>query len=264
MHYSFNIKEAGNYSIQARVKTSGTHCSNVVSVFLDGRRLGNFGGHPKKTDRKWPIEPFRWKWDCPQKIYLKKGKHDIRVYPWEDGVSIDQIMISKRPMEGNATIDGFTDNLPHGKKSVFLMHDLSTSVISKDKKPEIRVWIRRTRKLKGKKVNIRTVLELKDKSVTLAEAEYSPEEIPDLSSYKLDFSDVDIGKLPMREFLLKTTFTVDGKEQAFATTALIKPLEWRVQGPFPYWRTRETTKLDKWATEDVYKVGGKKYPWRKI
>ncbi len=252
LFYTFRVPSSGMWFVQGRVKTTGTHCSNILATFMDETKFGAFG--PR-------VVPFSWAWDAPKQVYLKAGVHHLRVYPWECGVSLDQIIITKTAVEGNAIFYANASNETHGSNTFFLVHDLDTCVLDESRPPRLNVWLRRTQDL-GEGVKLKTVIGLPGGEKELPVPEFILSDAKRLVCLPIDLSGVDIKKLPCREYLLKSIVTVNGEIQCSATTALVKPFHWRVLGMLPFVMIETPLPPDGWAEEKEYSIHGKRYSWK--
>jgi len=233
--------------------TSGTHCSNKVTVFLDGKQIQDFGSNG--------VVPFNWVWDKPQRIRLDAGEHVLRIYPWEDGLSFDQILISPAPVRGNSVLRSNAPDLPHGERTLFVVHDLNTCLLDPRELPEINIWIRRTAALTGR-ARLTTALELPGETMTLISREFSLSDLSPLVPIPIDLSRVPIDTLPRRECLLRTVLRVNGTVTCNTTTVLLKPLQWDVLGMLPFMEPGAPFPADGWAVEGSYTIGEATCTWQ--
>jgi hypothetical protein len=252
LYYSFNLPNAGDWFIQARMMTSGTHCSNQVTVFLDGTQIGNFGSND--------LVPFNWVWNPPQRLTLASGEHTLRIYPWEDGLQFDQILLSPAPVEGSSILASTLDNRTHGKQTLFVIHDLLTCILGPQPLPALTVWLRRTAEATGT-AHLSTEIELPGRNMTLLSRTFSLGTLKPLSAIPVDLSTVPVATLPRREYLLKTILRVDKRVVCITTTALLKPLRWRVLGMLPFMDGNVPFAADGWAEQNSYTLGTTTCTW---
>ncbi|MEK7269891.1 MAG: PA14 domain-containing protein [Planctomycetota bacterium] len=253
--YRFRIPEGGKWCIQARMMATGTHCSNNLTLHMDGRseRAGVFGSND--------IVPFRWTWDEPDWLRLDAGVHVLRVHPWEDGVSLDQIRIAKQPCEGDAVFEANAEALPAEGSGVFLVHDLDTAVLDSARVPEIGVWIRRVGESKGR-ARLRTTIDLPDGRRVLVDRTFDLSGAKPLARVPVVLSGIPIRDLPRREYLLKSVLIVDGTEAAAATTALQRPFAWEILGMLSFAPLEKRLPPDGWGKEGSYEIRGKTCAWK--
>lgn len=277
--YRFRVPEEADWYLQARMITTGTHCSNQLTLHMDGsdERAGAFGSND--------IPPFRWTWDEPDRLRLSAGEHALRVYPWEDGVSVDQIRIGREPIEGDAVYeeaggDAWQGRTPSEAPSagrlaapIYVVHEIDTAVLGDAGAPGAAVWIRKAGPAAGH-ARLRTTISHPGGERLLLSREFQMESIRPLVRIPIDLSAMARGDRPRREYLLKTDLApaddvAEGRTvlspawaPVAATTVLIKPFAWEVLGMLPERDLDDRLPPDGWGGEGEYKLGKWLYSWR--
>lgn len=262
LRYHFHLPEEGNYYLYGRMWTTDTHCSNALHVAVDtgDSYIGTMGNR----------DPFRWLWSkvdgTPR--HFTKGDHFLHIFIHEDGIRLDQLIITPKPIPGGealrsafATGEG-TAWQAKSTQAVDLSFDLSSMVLSSDPKTECRIVFRRLRKTEGI-AKIRAILHeaANGEDATIAEHDLNLSLLPELCSLPLDFSRFDLGKLPRREYLLSAELTLEDKTIAKASVPLMRPYDWEVLGPGRYLSNDTPGPLDADA-EITEKIKGNWVPFK--
>lgn len=253
LYYRFRIPEAGTWCFQTRLMTSGTHCSNAVFAFVDGRELGYIGTHREP--------PFNWTWTRRRRMNLEAGEHELYIHPHEDGVRLDQFLVTREPVEGNAVLRANAAGQVRGAKSLFLIHDLDTCLLDGASLPQVNVWIRKTSRATGW-ARLVTTLDLPERTAEVLVREFSLQTARSLASIPVDLSGIPTTELPRREYLLQSALTADGKEVCSATTALLRPFQWRVLGMLPFIELEQSLPSDGWCEQEEVSFGNNTYEWQ--
>lgn len=202
LKYHFRITKAGPYYLFGRLWATCSHCSNNINIGIDR------GGLMPSQEKDYYGEfmgcsvPFRWVWTRAMggAAYLAAGDHYIHVIPHEDGLQLDQFMLSPE-----ATIDPQARNMPFKANTltnhdtafektngppVHLSFDVDSRVFTAAKPCRCRLMVRRLRPAAGSallKVLLRSAgkdgsdFPMGERTVDLAG-------LPELGIIDLDFS----------------------------------------------------------------------------
>lgn len=88
--YELNIQKEQSYYLWCRVWWNG-ECSNSLNISLDRKKPFLFGEDSTYREWHWVRYPIS-RTACP--LFLTKGKHRLELLNREDGVWIDQILLS--------------------------------------------------------------------------------------------------------------------------------------------------------------------------
>jgi len=255
LKYHFNLPVGGMYYCYGRMWTTDTHCSNNLSVDFDQGGPG-IGSMDNRT-------PFRWVWTeiltteaakstggNPRR--LEKGDHFLHLFPWEDGIMVDQYILSPTPIAG---AQHYKPNLVPGRGTaweknggppVHVSFDVGNAVISPSLPPDIRLFVRKLRSSSGTaSVKVRLKNAGKDGGEFVAlDSDLDLNTLPESGFLPLNFKALDLEKLPRREYELEATLTKDDKTIASASVVLMKPWVWEVFGPGKYMDNSASGPLD--------------------
>jgi hypothetical protein len=258
LRYHFHIPADGKYHIYGRMFTTDTHCSNHVCIAVDkgGPQIGGMGN----------TTPFRFMW-CPMEgspLFLTQGDHFLHAFIHEDGVRIDQFVISPAPLSGDAV---YKSNYVPGQGAAFesgpgapslLTFDLKNSVITPSMPPDCRLALRRLRLREGKaRVRVKLLGADDGRDLVVAQGVTDLAKLPDLSFLPLDFGGLDWEKLPRREYLLRAELFNDAGPLAEAQTVLRRPYAYETFGPGKFLELHQGGPLDK----DGQPVAGDTRKW---
>ena len=246
LRYHFHLPQAGRYHLYGRMWTTDTHCSNDIHVAIDQSSY-NVGSMDNRT-------PFRWVWTEVQEgpLSLKAGDHYLYVFIHEDGLSLDQFMLSPTEVSGS---DALQPNLLPGQDTewvkkkgppVHLSFDLKSMLISPDSPPECNVVLRRLRPGAGTAL-LRVTLEaaaLGGRDWHVLERKLDLSRLPEVCFVPLSFQDLDLSKLERREYLLRADLLSQDKPVAGARVTLERPFDWQVSGMFNYMSNETAGPLD--------------------
>lgn len=247
LRYHFHLDKSGKYYIYGRMWTTDTHCSNNLSVAVD--EGGPYtGGMENRT-------PFRWLWSpvrgTPKK--LAAGDHYLHVFIHEDGIRVDQYILSPVPIEAEAP--AYRANFATGKDTAFaaekgpgvhLAYDLKSMVFSPQLPVDCNLTVRSIRPLTGKG-RFQTVLLGAGPNggpLPVSDIETDLAALPAVALLPLSFKDLEPDKLPRREYILQTNLVVDGQSVAQCRIPLLKPYAWEYFGPGGFLRSTTAGPLD--------------------
>ena len=155
VRWHFHAAQTGRYFLYGRMWTTGTHCSNRIYVGIDkagpeGRRHGSAGVSLGNT------EPFRWVWSTVgRSLYVSEGDHTLEAFLHEDGVLVDQSLLSPVRLhpdgvyEGRCPVNAGTAFREGDGSPVLLGFDLESMVMTAGMPPVCNVTIRRLRPAEG-------------------------------------------------------------------------------------------------------------------
>ncbi len=86
--YTLAVPDAGTHHLWCRVWWLDT-CGNSLTISVDGKRRFSFGQDRTFKSWHWVKSPRRLK-----QLNLTKGKHTVAISAREDGIRIDQILIT--------------------------------------------------------------------------------------------------------------------------------------------------------------------------
>ena len=111
--YSFEVAQAGDYVLWIRAWWMDS-CGNSLTIVMDGARPFTFG-----EDGTYKS----WHWVKGMKVALAAGRHELKVQNREDGVKVDEILLSKDPKyvpvgieDPNVTVEPAAQTPEAGKK----------------------------------------------------------------------------------------------------------------------------------------------------
>jgi hypothetical protein len=233
LRYHINVPKTGDYYVYGRFWTTDTHCSNHTCVAID-KGGPAIGGMDNRT-------PFRWIWSPVDgsPMRLTAGDHFVHLFIHEDGVRIDQFILSPVPIFGS---DPFKANFVPGENTawqkqkgppVHLSFDLKSMVVTPRLAPECNLVLRR---LRPSDKTARIVVKLlaaapEGGDLPVADVEVPLKSLPNLCLMPLNFKGLDLENLQRREYLLTADMTVDAEKVFSANVPLMKPWEWEVFGP---------------------------------
>ncbi len=242
LKYRFHLDKPGRYYFYARMWTTDTHCSNSVSATVDevlheeGHTLGN-------------TDPFQWLWSVVDgsPFSLSAGDHYLNIFIHEDGLMIDQFMISPKRLFGWGGAQpgpAYKENFKTGegtawqKKAppVHLSFDLADEVLRPGHSPDINVTMRRL-KASDAKGSLKVWLEgagLGGKNWKVLERPVNLATLSDLAWVPLSFDGLNIAGLDRREYMLHAELSVEDKVVAETHDTLVRPFLWQVIGPIDY------------------------------
>jgi len=246
LRYHFHVAKAGRYHVYGRMWTTDTHCSNSVSVGVDqgGPNVGSMANYT----------PFRWLWTEMNysPVFLGAGDHFLHVFIHEDGIRIDQFLLSPTEVSEG---DAYRANLLPARgtswetrkgPTVHVSFDLKSMVISPESVPDCRVVLRRLRAGTGTAV-LRVTLEaaaVGGKDWRVSEHKLNLSRLPEVCFVPLSFGDLDLSKLARREYMLRAELVREDKTIASARVALLRPFVWEACGMFNYLRNEDVGPLD--------------------
>jgi hypothetical protein len=216
--------------------TTDTHCSNSLSVDFDQGGPG-VGSMSNRT-------PFRWAWTeivgNPRR--LEKGDHYLHIFPWEDGIMIDQYILSPVPIDG---AQPYKPNLIPGRGTAWerkegppaqLVFDVGSAVISPSLPPNIRIFVRKLRASTGTaKITARLKNAAADGGdIVVLDSSLDLDALPESGFLPLSFKALELEKIARREYVLEAALTKDGKTLAHTDVVLMNPWAWEVFGPGKY------------------------------
>ena len=250
LRYHFHLPERGRYYVYGRMWTTGTRCSNFLRVAVDRGGPG-VGGMGNKA-------PFRWHLSSMYggPVRLAAGDHFLHVFMHEDGVRLDQFLITpvgipKWRRGGQA----YRTNVKPGTDTAFiagegpsvqLSFDLKSMVITPQTPPECRVVFRRLRRAEGG-ATLRVELQngaLDGGDLRLLDAEVDLTELPEVASIPIDFGRVALARLPRREYLLIAELVAGEKKLASTHQPLMRPFSWEVSPRSDFLENEEPGTLD--------------------
>lgn len=252
LQYHVHLDAPGRYYVYARFYATDTHCSNTVHVAIDEENINGWDVHSSV--------PFRWQWASvgggPHA--LEAGDHFFHVFIHEDGVRMDQFVLSPKPIAIEA--GAFRANFKTGAGTAWqkkegppahLSFDLKSMVIDPESPPEAQAVLRRLRPATGT-ANLRVrVAGLPANGHGGAADEWLLADAPvdldleeEVRFLPLDFSRMDLKQLPRREYNLQAELVQDGKVLARAQYPLLRPFAWEAFGPGSYLRQDRAGPLD--------------------
>lgn len=239
LQYHFHLDAPGRYYVYARFYATDTHCSNTVHVAIDEENINGWDVHTSV--------PFRWQWAAvgggPHA--LEAGDHFFHVFIHEDGVRMDQFVLSPKPVAIDA--GAFRANFETGAGTAWqkkdgppahLSFDLKSMILDPESPPEAQAVLRRLRPAAAT-ANLRVrVTGLPANGHGGAAGEWLLADAPvDLGAEEgvrflpLDFSRLEVKQLPRREYILEAELVQDGKVLARAHYPLLRPFAWEAFGP---------------------------------
>lgn len=248
LQYHVHLDAPGKYYVYARFYATDTHCSNTVHVAIDEENINGWDVHNSV--------PFRWQWASvgggPHA--LEAGDHFFHVFIHEDGVRMDQFVLSPKPVAIDA--GAFRANFKTGAGTAWqkkdgppahLSFDLKSMVIDPDAPPEAQAVLRRLRPATGTArliVRVAQVIADGKCGLLLADAPVDLGSEEEVRFLPLDFSRLDLKRLPRREYTLEAELVQDGKVLARAHYPLLRPFAWQAFGPGSYLRQDRSGPLD--------------------
>ncbi|HUW57511.1 MAG TPA: PA14 domain-containing protein [Planctomycetota bacterium] len=246
LRYHFRVPTSGEYYVYARMWTTDTHCSNSVCAAIDrgGPDVGSMGNRL----------PFQWLWTSLERdgVYLKEGDHFLHIFIHEDGIRLDQFIVSPTPVMGGKA---YRSNMLPGRgtawekekgPAVRVLFDLRSQVMSPESPPDCRVVLRRLRAASGEAV-LRVTLEdagLGGRDWRVADHKVDLARLPEVCLVPLSFAGLDMAGLERREYLLRAELVSNGETLASTRVTLLRPFVWEACGPYPFMSTSYRGPLD--------------------
>jgi hypothetical protein len=198
----------------------------------EGHHLGN-------------TEPFQWLWSMVQysPFRLAAGDHYLNIFIHEDGLRIDQFMLSAAHRSGETR--AFRANYEPGAQTAWqkapgppahISFDAKSVVLSPVSPPDVKVALRRLRPATGR-ATLRVSLEgagLGGKDWRVLSSEVDLAKLPEALWVPLSFAGLKIDALDRREYMLRAELIVDGKAVAAARETMLKPFLWEAIGPLDF------------------------------
>ena len=246
LRYHFNVPRTATYYCYGRMWTTDTHCSNHLCLDFDNdSRVGSIDNRT----------PFRWLWtlidNAPRT--LTQGDHYINIFIHEDGIRLDQFILTPNPIDADHPPFAANVEPGHGTKwdyadgpPAHLSFDLASAVISPELAPNAKLVLRHLHKSKGD-ATLKVVLKNAGENnadVTLLDSEVDLTFLNELNFYPLSFKGIDLARLPRREYVLEAELLRDGKALVSTNVVLAKPWNWEVFGPGKYLSQEQRGPLD--------------------
>jgi hypothetical protein len=189
--------------------------------------------------------PFQWLWTHAGGKYLEAGDHYIQLYLHEDGERIDQFLLTPGQVGGD---QAYAANLPTEDGTAFrtnaplvsLSFDLASMVMTQAMPPSANVVLRSHRAGAGE-ATLRLSL---DGTPWTREYHVDLTALPPLSLLPIDFSGVDLGTLPRREYLLRAELSQDGMRISDCRVPMVHPFRWEATRQLPYIADRDPGPVD--------------------
>jgi hypothetical protein len=224
----FDVPVEGEYFLAVRTMAERSNCSNMFKARVDdGDEF--FVGHNGSV-------PFVWLWHVPTHMVLKKGLHSIHFFTYQDGVSVDQAILTRKSMDlshartfagGYSREAGPSDDL----RPLTVSLSVDTLSVTADPNPKVAFYIRKTGQ-EERRIELQTSLDLPSGRTR----ERSREVIlpADASLVKIPH-DVELPRpLDRREYLLRCR-ALDGTNAVQERTCVFyHPYDWSILGPIPF------------------------------
>ncbi|GMV82632.1 MAG: hypothetical protein AMXMBFR7_38160 [Planctomycetota bacterium] len=237
LRYHFHLPQAGRFYLYARMWTTDTTCSNHLCCEIDSGGPDS-GGLDNRA-------PFRWLWSGirDEARDLAAGDHFIHIFIHEDGIRLDQFVLSPVPLK--LEDERFRSNFAPGDGTawskqagpvVHVSFDLQSMVVTAAAPPECRLVLRRLRASEGKAQLVVTLrdAEPSGKAQILAQGPLDWKAVGKLAFLPISLAQVDWAARPRREYALEATITQEGREPVRAAVPLMHPWAWEVFGPGGY------------------------------
>lgn len=256
LRYHFRLPKSGRYYLYGRLFTTGSHCSNQIVAGIDRGGPLPYGGYAGEMMHN--ETPFEWLWTPADggPRWLEAGDHFLHLYLHEDGMRLDQLMLSPTPVEGaapyapNLEVNAGTAFAATAGPPVDLTFDLKTMVFSPGVAPEVRLVLRRLRPASGLG-RAEVILQgagPQGADLLIGRFRLDLDKLPPLALLPLDFSRLDVAALPRREYLLQATLREgpEGNDKVLATghSPMLRPCAWQVSKPLPFLSNDQPGPLD--------------------
>ena len=229
----FTAPTSGRYFVAARTMAHRSHCSNIVYIELN-RGPHTQVGHNGST-------PFVWLWHNVGKVSLKKGLNSICFLTCQDGVKVDQVILTRtdpgltepdpRTFAGGCAL---RPELPADLPPVTLSLATATLALTEPMSPLATVYLRRnvTEDVRG---TLKLWLDLpghrqleESHELVLTGAE---------RLVKLPFSLKLTRPLERREYVARCQFTPEHGATQDRTLVFYHEYDWSILGPLPFMDT---------------------------
>lgn len=252
----FQTPKAGTYFIYARTMAQRSSCSNMTYLKVNNYREVQVGHNGS--------QPFTWRWHRIGRFRLKKGINEIALMAHQDGVRVDQLLLSPKRrinLEPEQTFSGGFENKrrnPPNLPSVNFSFSSDTLNITKKLDPQVYIYVHK---------NIPGTVEARmEVQLDLPRGRVRNE------SHKIKL-DKELTRFPCKinlprpldrkEYLLKATLFIAGKKIEERTLVLFHCYDWQILGPLPYMSSVSAGPVEKDAIpKQEYKINGKTYKWR--
>lgn len=258
----FEAPEDGEYFLLARLMPGRSVCSNVIRVQVDDRPefIVGFNRTP----------PFVWGWQppgwgTPPSLTLTKGRHTLQLHTYQDGVKVDQLVLSrvKPELAGVGMVTGGYPQeavLTEPGAPLVLSLSLDTLTITADKDPVVSAYVRKADKA-ATGATLRVSLDLPGGRVRVREY---PLVLPaDTPLMKFPCEVALPRPLERREYLLRCRLVVGNGDSQERTAVLYHGYDWSVLGPLPFLKVEARGEPEAAATlAPGYRFGDRTYTWQ--
>jgi len=230
VRYRFRVPAAGTYYVYGRMWTTDTHCSNNICVAVDkgGPQVGSMDNRT----------PFRWIWTPMggNPVRLAAGDHFLHLFIHEDGIRLDQFVVSPRPMDRRDDAPFIANYVPGTgtawekdiREVLYLSFHTESQVLARDVPFECGLFVRRLKKVKGRgTIRVSFSGGGEEKEVFRCAVDFGV--LPVLTCIPVRLRGIRVEDLKRKEYILRAAaLDADGKVLARAHVVLVRPYAWEV------------------------------------
>ncbi len=259
----FEAPADGEYFLAARLMAGRSVCSDVIRVQVDDR-AEFIVGHNN-------TEPFVWLWQIPgwgtpASMVLSNGVHRLKFHTYQDGVKVDQVVLSRKPLElaaagivtgGHPQANMCPDSVP----PLALSLSVDTLTITEAKTPTAAVFVRQAN-TQDLRARLQIILDLPGGRERVREY---PVLLPAGTSLMKFPCEVELPRpLDKKEYLLRCRLVEGDKISQERTLVLYHGYDWSILGPLPYMKASETGEVENAGSlAGSYRFAGQTFSWQK-
>jgi hypothetical protein len=254
---SFEIPDAGNYAVFVRTMAQQNNCSNMTYLKLNE--------YPRSVVGHNGSQPFAWRWHQVGQYRLDRGVNQLCFMTYQDGVRIDQVLITRmilNDIEGNTTFTGgFRAGMRHLESShppLNFSFSADTLNITAEKDPVVYIYVHKN--IAGQ-VDARLDIQIDLPGGKLRRDSNAISLEKELTRFPCR---IELPRpLDRKEYLLKAVLFMDEKIVEERTLVLSHGFDWQILGPLPYMKNDEQglVESDK-IPKSEYSFNDTTFQWR--
>ncbi len=241
----FEAPADGDYFPAARTLAQRSKCSNVIRLQVDENP--EFGvGDNGTAPFVWLWQAPNGKWTSPESVFLRKGVHRLKFHTYQDGVKVDQVVLSRRKLDW-AGVGVVTGGYPQnnlrtdGVTPLVLSVSIDTLTITESNNPTVFVYVR-----KACREEMQAKLQVSlDQPGGRARVREYPMTLPaDTPLVKFPCDVVLPHPLDKKEYLLRCRLVAGDTISQERTVVLYHGYDWSVLGPLPFMNADATGEVE--------------------
>ena len=252
----FELERPGIYHVYARTMAARSKCSNVAYLRVDDSQYT--AGHNGSV-------PFVWLQHLVASVYLRRGAHAISLMAHQDGVKIDQVVLSRQrrltPRGVGPPVAGKAPRIPASVPALNLSVSTSTIALVDDAMPEVDLYIHNNRAA-GSEATVSCRLATSAGDVWNESKALRIRAADEMARLRIRPGFPE--NLQRREYLLACTLSSGGEEIETRTVAFVRGFDWSVLGPFRYMHAFDRGPVEDAQPKAIYEIGGRSLSWRRF